>query len=167
MKIAGLTKPNLENRTRMLWMALFLHATADACINSFDQQLPMLMSKGNPQQIAETLANQEQKYAKTASLETGNDLAVAKIFAGQYSAAVALLQTLEQRYPGNAKTAANLGTAFELAGNNDQALIWITKGIERDPGDHYGTEWLHLKYCRPKSRSRKIRIGFSTILFWA
>jgi tetratricopeptide (TPR) repeat protein len=151
MKIFGSVSPKSKAHAFLLWGALVLHAmTVQACINSFDEQLPALMSKGNPQQIAETLARQEQRYTKAASLETGNDLAVAKIFAGQYDAAAALLQTLEQRYPGNAKTAANLGTAFELLGDNEQALNWIKQGIQRDPEDHYGTEWLHVKILQAK-----------------
>jgi tetratricopeptide (TPR) repeat protein len=159
MKNIELVKPlpdgqqttRLLKRVHLLGIALFLHAaSALACINSFDQQLPALMYKGDPKEIAAALADQEQKYAKTPSLEFGNDLAVAKIFAGHYGAAITLLQTLEQRYPGGAKTASNLGTAFELVGNNAQALNWIKEGIRRNPEDHYGTEWLHVKILQAK-----------------
>jgi hypothetical protein len=79
-----------------------------------------------------------------------NDLGVAYIIAGKYAEAVALLTQLEQQHPGLSRTASNLGTALELSGKNSDALRWIVEGVARDPNDHHGTEWLHVKILEAK-----------------
>ena len=72
-----------------------------------------------------------------------NDYAVALMHLGQPREAVAVLEKLEQTNPGRYATAANLGTAYELAGDNLKAYQWIREGIHRDPNSHEGSEWLH------------------------
>lgn len=72
-----------------------------------------------------------------------NDYAVALMHLGRAREAVAVLEKLEQTNPGRYATAANLGTAYELAGDNVKAYQWIREGIRRDPNAHEGSEWLH------------------------
>ncbi len=62
-----------------------------------------------------------------------NDYAVALVYLGRYDEAISLLQRLEKETPGHYATAANLGTAYELSGNNELALKWIKEGIRRNP----------------------------------
>lgn len=81
--------------------------------------------------------------------------AVRKIFAGDSPAAIRLLQAIEQDTPGQYSTAANLGTAYELAGDNNNALKWISEGIRRNPDSHWGTEWLHALILEAKMRLEK------------
>ena len=57
---------------------------------------------------------------------------------------------LERRYPGHHETAANLGTALELAGHDAPALQWIRIGIRRNADEHYGSEWLHVRILEAK-----------------
>lgn len=57
--------------------------------------------------------------------------AVALLHLGRASEAVALLAGIERTHPGSYVTAANLGTAYELAGNNEVALKWIRQAIRR------------------------------------
>lgn len=71
------------------------------------------------------------------------DMAVDVILKGEYATAIAQLEEIEARDPGNYHTASNLGTAFELAGENEKALNWIREGIKRNARAHRGTEWLH------------------------
>ncbi len=78
------------------------------------------------------------------------DYTVALIRLGRVGEAIVELEALEQAFPGQYATAANLGTAYELAGRNAEALAWITRGIERNPGSHQGTEWLHVAILRAK-----------------
>lgn len=61
-----------------------------------------------------------------------------------------LLQFLERKYPGRYESAANIGTAYELMGRNEDALKWISEGLKRNPADHYGTEWLHVHILKAK-----------------
>ena len=69
--------------------------------------------------------------------------AVHDVFAGRINDAIAKLTAMEQANPGSYNVAANLGTAYELAGDNVNALKWISEGITRNTDAHFGTEWLH------------------------
>lgn len=84
------------------------------------------------------------------SFEEKTDYAVALIFLGSHGKAIDVLVALERERPGVYTTAANLGTAYELAGDLKNALLWIGKGVERDASSHHGTEWLHLAILRAK-----------------
>jgi tetratricopeptide (TPR) repeat protein len=84
-----------------------------------------------------------------------SDYAVALMFLGRGREAVALLEELERQVPGHFFIAANLGTAYELAGDNAAALRWISEGIRRNPQDHEGTEWLHVKILEAKLAQEK------------
>ena len=87
---------------------------------------------------------------KQPSFDSLNDLAVVLIRFGRLPEAVRLLQFLERKYPDHYETAANVGTAYELMGRNEDALNWILEGIKRNPEDHYGTEWLHVQILKGK-----------------
>lgn len=78
------------------------------------------------------------------------DLGVLMLYQGQYVAAVRHFVFLERRYPGRYKTAANLGTALELAGFDQVALQWIRIGIARNQDAHERTEWLHARILEAK-----------------
>jgi tetratricopeptide (TPR) repeat protein len=84
-----------------------------------------------------------------------SDYSVALMYLGRSREAVELLQNLEKERPGEYFVAANLGTAYELSGNNDEALRWINEGIRRNPASHKGTEWLHAKILEAKIAQQK------------
>lgn len=77
------------------------------------------------------------------------------IIAGDFDTAVTILKKLEADFPGRYSTAANLGTAYELIGDNVNALKWIDEGIHRNEDSHYGTEWLHALILKAKIESAK------------
>lgn len=120
-------------------------ATSQACLNTGDWQVHAQMQKPVAKELAAIIARLESELRKSPTVEVTNDLAVAHVLAGHYDIAIKLLRVLEAEHPGYGKTASNLGTALELSGSNDEALDWIKAGIERDPNDHEGTEWLHVK----------------------
>ena len=80
---------------------------------------------------------------------------IALIFFGRSAEAVESLKILEQEQPGLFFVAANLGTAYELSGNNAEALRWINECLRRNPKDHQGTEWLHAKILEAKIAQEK------------
>ncbi len=84
-----------------------------------------------------------------------SDYSVALMYLGRSKEAVELLQQLETEQPGQYFIAANLGTAYELSGNNQEALRWIKEGIHRNPDSHEGTEWLHVKILEGKIAQQK------------
>lgn len=81
--------------------------------------------------------------------------AVEKVVNGDFLGAIADLEKLEQETLGKYSVAANLGTAYELAGDNEKALKWITAGIGRNADSHLGTEWLHEAILRAKLDAAK------------
>jgi tetratricopeptide (TPR) repeat protein len=83
-------------------------------------------------------------------MENDQNVAVALVHLGRYREALKIFEKVEKRYSGKYVTAANLGTTYELLGQNDQALRWINEGLSREPESHYGTEWLHVKILEAK-----------------
>lgn len=92
----------------------------------------------------------ERKFRDSTDFTNRNDYAVALMYLGRPAQAIEVLEQLEREKPGQYFTAANLGTAYELAGRNEEALKWIKEGIRRNPDSHDGTEWLHVKILEAK-----------------
>jgi tetratricopeptide (TPR) repeat protein len=91
-----------------------------------------------------------KELAAGGDYKVKNDLATALAHTGAAAEAVTLLQQIEAEKPGLYVTAANLGTVYELSGDDEKALEWIRKGIERNPESHEGTEWLHVRILEAK-----------------
>ncbi len=85
-----------------------------------------------------------------ATIEERNDLAAALLHVGEVDDALAILTQIEREKPGLYATATNLGTAYELAGDNARALQWIREGIRRNPDSHEASEWLHVLILETK-----------------
>ncbi len=94
----------------------------------------------------------EKELRGSTRFEQRNDYAVALMYLGRPREAIDLLARLEAERPGDYATAANLGTAFELAGDNESGLRWIGEGIRRNPKSHDETEWLHVMILEGKIR---------------
>ena len=92
----------------------------------------------------------EARRVKDAGVPDTIDYAVALIHLGRYATAIQTLVALEAAQPGVYETAANLGTAYELAGNLEEAAVWIARGLERNADSHAGTEWLHAAILHAK-----------------
>jgi tetratricopeptide (TPR) repeat protein len=80
---------------------------------------------------------------------------LALIFTGKHAEARDWFARLENEYPGQYGIAANLGTCYELTGDNANALKWINEGMKRNPQSHWGTEWLHSKILEAKLNIEK------------
>lgn len=91
-----------------------------------------------------------ERVGHDPSFHNLNNLAAVLIRHGRFAKALILLQFLERKYPGRFETAANMGTAYELLGQNKEALKWIRQSLKRNPDDHSGTEWLHVDILKAK-----------------
>jgi hypothetical protein len=95
-------------------------------------------------------AQMEAALRNSTNFNDRSDYSIALMYLGRSKEAVDLLNTLEKEQPGQYFIAANLGTAYELSGDNEDAAHWIAEGIRRNPESHEGTEWLHLKILEAK-----------------
>lgn len=147
-------------KLRKLALFLLLIMPAWGCLNIEEQDLkgnrvynsdpfdePERYFHESPGRWSEDLAKVE---GRPISLETRNDRGVCLAHLGRAKEALAVFQQLEREIPGLYQTATNMGTCFELVGDNQQALIWIKEGIRRNPNSHEGTEWLHVKILEAK-----------------
>lgn len=145
---------------RALFAFLLLAAsTADACINiegvtidgKYRQVLAIGQEDEHPELQEILRAEPSSRLVElTGATDEEHADAVRDIFSGDYSAAIEKLEAIESSRPGDYRTAANLGTAYELAGDNEKALHWISEGIRRNEYSHDRSEWLHKKILETK-----------------
>ncbi|HKC68615.1 MAG TPA: tetratricopeptide repeat protein [Bacteroidia bacterium] len=74
---------------------------------------------------------------------------------GKPKEALDILIELYKHYPNEYKIAANLGTAYEINGQNDSALKYIKRDMQLNPNDHEGSEWVHVKILETKLALKK------------
>ena len=82
-----------------------------------------------------------------------SDYAWHEIRVGDKNYAVRLLEKLYALFPNEYNILANLGTAYELIGNNSKALELLRRAVEINPGSHEKSEWIHIKILEQKLTS--------------
>ncbi|WP_431243826.1 tetratricopeptide repeat protein [Flavobacterium sp. P21] len=92
-------------------------------------------------------------YKKTRDLDYLSDKGYVLIIQGKYDEALKLYLEIEKIKPNRYSTASNLGTLYELMGENQKAYNWIKKSIAINPKSHEGSEWLHLKILEAKIKN--------------
>jgi tetratricopeptide (TPR) repeat protein len=156
------------NKPLLFSTALFLATLlpgrpAHGCLNNYEispqgrraieqsqSLLDELTKHPNAEPWPERRARLQKDLDAGGDYKVKNDLAVALLHLGETAPAIALLEQVETEKPGLYNTAANLGTAYELAGDNPKALALLRKSIELNPAAHERTEWLHLKILEAK-----------------
>lgn len=146
---------------------LFLGQTGQCCINEYRTLLSgevIFTDAGNVSPIGRFNANNkpylleklheaDSIYRLTGKLEDYSDWGSMLIYTGQYLKAKQIFQDIERKTPGLYQTAANLGTTYELLGQNDSALYWIKRAVEINPTSHRGSEWIHVKILEAKVKA--------------
>ncbi|MGO4773460.1 tetratricopeptide repeat protein [Flavobacterium sp. W22_SRS_FK3] len=92
----------------------------------------------------------ENGYKKTKDIDYLSDKGYVLIIQEKYDEALKLYLEIEKIKPNRYSTASNLGTLYELMGENEKAYEWIKKSIKINPESHEGSEWLHLKILEVK-----------------
>jgi tetratricopeptide (TPR) repeat protein len=108
------------------------------------------LNRGHVQPPSDETLDKLRLAAYEGDYRAKSDYAVALVRRGDLAQAIEIFQEIEQQHPGEYVVAANLGTAFELAGDDEKALKWITIGLRRNPQSHFGSEWLHVKILQAK-----------------
>ncbi|WP_137937917.1 tetratricopeptide repeat protein [Chitinivorax sp. B] len=134
----------MKLRFTLLTFATLFSLNTYACLNTYEEVETIVNEQGEKIDARNVLNILEWDYKEA------NNYAVELILSHQHPKAIELLLAIEDKFPDHFRTAANLGTAYELAGSNELALKWIKEGVQRNPQDHQGTEWLHVKILEAK-----------------
>lgn len=145
-------------------LATIAIADARACINEYGTSISgtAQLRSGGPRRhvpvsipidrdhYRKQVASLSPRLADSPSHQELSDLAVAYLYLGEPGRAIELLVQAESQRPNEYVIASNLGTAYELAGRNVEALKWIEEGIRLNSGSHEGSEWIHANLLRAK-----------------
>ena len=80
------------------------------------------------------------------------DLGALYIRLGDVGKALEVLQPAQREHPRNFRLAANLGTAWQLSGDLDQAAACLQQSAQLAPGRYQRAEELHLKLVKARLR---------------
>lgn len=114
------------------------------------EDVPTGRSFGDTQYLTAQLYELDKLWKTKKNIDDYSDYGVYLIYLGRYQDAKAVFHEIENMYPSRYATAANIGTIYELLGNNDSALYWIKEAVRIDPSSHMGSEWLHVKILEAK-----------------
>ncbi len=105
--------------------------------------------------LTSEIKNLESLYKTTKDLDHLSDKGLLLILLKQYDQAVRLYLEIEKIQPNRYSTASNIGTAYELMGQNENALTWIKKSVKIDPKSHENSEWIHVKILETKIKGQQ------------
>lgn len=94
-------------------------------------------------------------YKTTRQLDYLSDKGLLLILLKRYQEAINLYLEIERIKPNRYSTASNIGTAYELMGQNENALRWIQKAVAINPKSHNHSEWIHVKILEAKIKGEQ------------
>lgn len=149
----------------ILAFCLATFVEAKACFNYFftidkdgqthelgTELLPPFDTNFNNEQLVAHVKKWESRMTQFHSYKYLSDYAIDLLKLGNRKEGLDILIQLYCRYPNEYHLASNLGTAYELNGQVDSALKYIKRGIELNPNDHEGSEWIHVKILEAKKK---------------
>lgn len=137
----------INGETKVLKNGIFIYEDHEGSI-PFGQKF----NKFNFEKVKKEL---DSLYKKTNDLDYLSDIGYVLIIEGKYIEALDIYSEIEKKSPNRYSTASNMGTIYELLGDNKKAYFWIEKGIQINPTSHNGSEWLHLKILEAKINKEK------------
>jgi tetratricopeptide (TPR) repeat protein len=107
------------------------------------------------QHYLDEAAKLEAKAAKLPlSADEAADLGAVLVRLGEPARAVQLLRKAQREYPRHFRVVANLGTAWQLAGDLRQAQACLEQSVRLAPGKWQREEEFHLKLVRLRLQNR-------------
>ncbi len=98
-----------------------------------------------------------QDYVKNKNIDALITKGVLLILLKRYDEAIKLyIKLYKQIDYDNYSIASNLGTAYELIGDNKNAYKWMTRAIVADPSSHFNSEWIHINILNLKLNKNPI-----------
>jgi tetratricopeptide (TPR) repeat protein len=109
----------------------------------------------NDSYLKEIIGRLDSLYLRTKDIDFLSDKGLLLIILRRYTEAVKLYLEIEKMRPNRYSTAANIGTAYELLGQNENALKWIKKAVSIDSNSHANSEWIHVKIIEAKIKGKE------------
>lgn len=109
--------------------------------------------------LYETLFKLDSLYQKTNDVAYLSDKGLVLILQTKYQEALNIYLDIEKRHPNRYSTASNVGTIYELMGDNEKALVWIKKAVRINPLSHHESEWIHVKILEAKIKGEPFFTG--------
>ncbi|WP_415327410.1 tetratricopeptide repeat protein [Chryseobacterium sp. MMS23-Vi53] len=91
-----------------------------------------------------------KEYEKTKDIDRYLDYATSLVYLGKYDKAIKIFKEIELKNADKYEVFSNLGTAYELSGDNENALKYISKALAINKESHHGSEWIHIKILEYK-----------------
>lgn len=132
-----------------------LLATGERLYEDHEGFVPYGHDFGGNERLKELLVSLEKGYKETKNVDYLSDQGYILILQGKYQEAVDLYKRIESMVPGRYSTASNMGTAYELLGNDKEALRWIEKSVEISSKSHFYSEWIHVSILKAKIKGEK------------
>jgi tetratricopeptide (TPR) repeat protein len=152
----------------LILIILFCGISVFGCINTISESLSdgTILWSDEKSQIPlghnfkqfdkeKTLEKLYKLYDETKDVKYLSDVGVVLIFQQKYNEAKAVYLKIEEIDPTRYATASNLGTVYELLGENENALTWIKKAVEINPKSHENSEWIHVKILETKIKGEQ------------
>lgn len=95
-------------------------------------------------------------FKATNDIDYLSDKGLLLILTTKYEEAIKVYQKIESIQPNRYSTASNIGTAYELIGENKKALEWIKKAVKIDSNSHHNSEWIHVKILEAKINGEQL-----------
>jgi tetratricopeptide (TPR) repeat protein len=108
-----------------------------------------------PHNYQKKLTELDSLWKRTNDIDYLSDYGIVLILLKKYEEAREVFTGIEKIKPGRYATASNLGTLYELMGDNENALRWIKRSVEIDPASHKSSEWLHVNILEAKIRGEQ------------
>ena len=123
----------------------------DGTVISFEKESDVI-PRGHAfiHQDDKVLQRLDSMWKATKKIAYLQDYAMVLVVNGRYEDAKNAYLQLEKVKPNQYATAANLGTVYELLGDNKNALTWIRKSVQLNPASHDSSEWLHVRILEAK-----------------
>ncbi|MBS9780007.1 MAG: tetratricopeptide repeat protein, partial [Moraxellaceae bacterium] len=112
-------------------------------------------SEEERQTFQKSVENLEKLYQESKNLDYLSDKGLVLMYLGDYQQAKEIFLQIEKIEPNRYSTASNLGTTYELLGDNKNALKWIKKAVEINPKSHHNSEWIHVNILQAKIKGEQ------------
>lgn len=108
----------------------------------------------NETYIRKAISNYTSKPDYSTNFKWQSNVALNYMKLGKLDSAETILSKLIIKHPEEYTINANLGTLYELKGDLQNALKYISNGYELNKDSHLGSEWIHVKILEAKIKEK-------------